>query len=57
MQSLTLMSLQDIAKSVLWCSHFIQIIANMTFFVVPLCVSGQGCAVFMCSCMCAFAHI
>lgn len=56
MQSLTLMSLQHIAKSVLWCSHFIQIIVNMTFFfAVPLCLSGQGCALFMCSCMCVFA--
>lgn len=57
MRSLTLMSLQHIAKSVLWHSHFIQIIANVTIFSVFLCLSGQGCAVFMCSCMCVFAGI
>lgn len=52
MQSLTLVSLQHIAKSVLWCSHFIQIIANMTFFLwspyvwvvkVVLCLCVHAC--------------
>lgn len=62
MQPLTLMSLQHIAKSVLWHSHFIQIIANMTFFFFfgPLMSEwSRLCCVyvFMHMCVCIYLKL
>lgn len=61
MHSLTLMSLQHIAKSVLRCSHFTQIIANGTiFFCGPLMSKwSRSCCVyvFMRVCVCTYLKL